>query len=281
LSKGAFDSAIPAAEAVRNEFQAKGDAVGSAHAVRVLLLAQLQKVIALEDDDVPVVTAESILTEAEKELDKSKSAGNSSAKAILQLAFTELLGFGTSRTGWSPDRPMRDKALDSANQAVDLFKEAGDTKMSAVAKLEISSLLCQGAAAKTALQAAQEAFDIFERLGDKQGMGRATWLMARSKLVAKDFDGALSKGHEALDLIRACGDKRAEDCSWSASCSGALLRASRTRHWSWRRRLLPFGLTWKHLRRRRLDLAFFSWKPWLASRRCAVVSRRRRSATIA
>ncbi|CAE7892531.1 der [Symbiodinium sp. KB8] len=210
LSKGAFDSAIPAAEAVRNEFQAKGDAVGSAHAVRVLLLAQLQKVIALEDDDVPVVTAESILTEAEKELDKSKSAGNSSAKAILQLAFTELLGFGTSRTGWSPDRPMRDKALDSANQAVDLFKEAGDTKMSAVAKLEISSLLCQGAAAKTALQAAQEAFDIFERLGDKQGMGRATWLMARSKLVAKDFDGALSKGHEALDLIRACGDKRAE-----------------------------------------------------------------------
>jgi len=210
LSKGTFDSAIPAAEAVRNDLQAKGDAVGSAHAVRVLLLAQLQKVIASEDDDAPAVTAESILTEAEKELDKSKSSGNSTAKAILQLAFTELLGVGTARTGWSPDRPMRDKALDSANQAVDLFKEAGDTKMSAVAKLEISSLLCQGAAAKTALQAAQEGFDIFERLGDKQGMGRATWLMARSKLVAKDFDGALSKGHEALDLIRASGDKRAE-----------------------------------------------------------------------
>ncbi|CAJ1461924.1 unnamed protein product [Effrenium voratum] len=93
-------------------------------------------------------------------------------------------------------------------EAADLFQGLAETRMQALAKLEVSLILSKGASPKSAFQAASEALELLDRLGDKQGMGRALYAIAVSLVVAKDYSAAMTKGLEALELVRAAGDKR-------------------------------------------------------------------------
>ncbi|CAJ1397525.1 unnamed protein product, partial [Effrenium voratum] len=182
------------------------DAVGCAESVRVISKAQQIKAFLSDDEDARSLQPEVMVTQ---ELEKAKASSDRAAQAILYLALCEILSFGTADKG-APSRAMRDKALEAGNEAADLFQGLAETRMQALAKLEVSLILSKGASPKSAFQAASEALELLDRLGDKQGMGRALYAIAVSHVVAKDYAAAMTKGLEALELVRAAGDKRAE-----------------------------------------------------------------------
>eukprot|EP00930_Biecheleria_cincta_P103168 TRINITY_DN950_c0_g2_i1.p1 TRINITY_DN950_c0_g2~~TRINITY_DN950_c0_g2_i1.p1 ORF type:complete len:860 (+),score=236.63 TRINITY_DN950_c0_g2_i1:62-2641(+) len=204
---GRTGEAIAAAEGAFKEFQTKGNASASADALRLLVAARQLKAYLSDDEEERKDSPEAVLLE---ELDKCKSLGDNRAEAVLQLSLCELLATGTAETGWWPGRTSRDRAIEAATRAIELFQAASETKMAALAKVENAFLLCKGSAPKAALQTATEAYELFERLEDKQGMGRALHAMAQSYTMSADFEEAVNKGLEALSMIRAGKDKRAE-----------------------------------------------------------------------
>jgi len=207
FNSGKAAEAITSAQEAHSQFSDKGNLAAAADAMRLLSAAQQLKAYLSDDEEERKISPEADLLE---ELEKCKAAGEKRAEACCQLALCELLASGTAATGWCPGRTSRDKALEAASQAVDLFQASSDTKMAATAKVETAFLLCRGASPKLAYQAGTEAYELFERLEDKQGMGRALHAMAESSSVFDDYEEASKKGLEALAAIREAKDRRAE-----------------------------------------------------------------------
>mmetsp|Transcript_19966 Transcript_19966/g.37647 ORF Transcript_19966/g.37647 Transcript_19966/m.37647 type:complete len:746 (+) Transcript_19966:59-2296(+) len=117
-----------------------------------------------------------------------------------------------------------DKALASAEQALETFQDVGDKKMEASTQLVLASIYFQKTRTEDAHGASKSAMDIFKGMGDKSGEAKACHSMALSYSIAEDYEDAVKSAKKALAIYLGMGDKKSAAfelktmASWYMKC---------------------------------------------------------------
>lgn len=213
LNSANWGEALREAESALRDFRDLGDVDSCADSVQIIVSAKRLEAYFATDESKLIHGAESIVLE---ELQKARSAGARRAEAQLKLSLSEIYAGG----GNLPARPLatasrggrsaRDKALEFALEAYEVFDRLGEKFLAATAKVELAIIYSSSNRPKAVVQAATEALGIFEKLGDRHGMGRALHALALSHVMTNDLGAACDKGKEALAHFREADDKRSQ-----------------------------------------------------------------------
>jgi len=99
-----------------------------------------------------------------------------------------------------------DKAMESAKDAMAIFREVGDARMQATAQLELASLHGIPGNSKAMLSAAEEALTVFKGSDDKKNVAKSLHRIAVSCALLDNYAAAVKNANEAAEIYRELAD---------------------------------------------------------------------------
>eukprot|EP00933_Yihiella_yeosuensis_P041164 TRINITY_DN35587_c0_g1_i1.p1 TRINITY_DN35587_c0_g1~~TRINITY_DN35587_c0_g1_i1.p1 ORF type:complete len:866 (-),score=240.18 TRINITY_DN35587_c0_g1_i1:202-2799(-) len=102
----------------------------------------------------------------------------------------------------------RDEALDNAEEAREIYAEAGDVKMQGIANMIIAEVLFRKRNFDACRRTCLEAVELFKPIGEKLCMAMTYLLCSASEIRAGVLDSAVRLGRKSAKLLQEAGSKK-------------------------------------------------------------------------
>jgi len=137
-----------------------------------------------------------------QELSTARTSGDKTREASALLSEAEFY----RRRSYFVGTKNLDKAMQSAKDALAIFREVGDPRLQGTAQLELASLHGLLGNSKSMLEAAEEALTVFKEFGDTKNVAKSIHRIAASYALLDNYGRAVKKAKEATELYRQLGD---------------------------------------------------------------------------
>jgi tetratricopeptide (TPR) repeat protein/acyl carrier protein len=202
LEKEDLDEALRAASGAARLFADLGEAgkTGRADALRIMVTTHMVKADELKAEPVEAVKL------ANAELSKFKNSGDKRGEAAMLLSLAEVCSEWTGKD----KREKFMEGAEKAKEAVKLFKEVKDDKMTSTAMIVKAFLHLRAYEIDEAQDEFKAALELAEKTGDKKQTAKACRGYGFVTMITGKYSAGIEKATDALELFKDVGETKWE-----------------------------------------------------------------------